>query len=87
MSVTKKYLEDRLDHHYKMANEISLCRFTEHRELTARELANYKHHCAEILVLKNRIWDEFILPEWKAEDQKLQNKQLLEEIRALENEP
>jgi hypothetical protein len=50
-------------------------------------LANYKHHCAEILVLKNRIWDEFILPEWKAEDQKLQNKQLLEEIRALENEP
>jgi hypothetical protein len=85
---TKELLEKRLDDHYTAQNAIAKKAAEESRELTVQERAEYNHHSAEILVLKQRIWDEFDGPEFKAESKALikaqAKKKLLDEIRAFQ---
>jgi hypothetical protein len=86
---TKEYLQKRLDDHYTAQIEIEKKAASENRNLTSKEKAEINHHSAEILVLKQRIWDEFDTPAWEAESKeliksKVKEIKLLDELRAFE---
>jgi hypothetical protein len=55
-------------------------------DLTLEESKQCKFHLSEELVLRNRLWDEFLEPEWKAENREAETNKLLDEIRALPGE-
>jgi hypothetical protein len=86
---TKELLTKRLDDHYAAVNEIDGHSISEKRELTSKEKADRKHHLAQILILKDRIWDEFDAPELMADSRKIiqagRKQKLLDEIRAFED--